>query len=46
VVSHADDDHIGGLIAVIMHKKNKIKKIIHSGLALLYLILLDLVEKQ
>lgn len=34
VVSHADDDHIGGLIQLISNPKIKIKKIIHSGLAI------------
>lgn len=33
VVSHADSDHINGLIPIIAHKKFKVKKIIHSGLA-------------
>ena len=33
VVSHADSDHINGLIPIVAHKKFKVKKIIHSGLA-------------
>lgn len=33
VMTHADEDHIGGLIPIISHPKIKIKKIIHSGLA-------------
>jgi beta-lactamase superfamily II metal-dependent hydrolase len=33
VLTHADEDHIGGLIDVISSPKIKIKKIIHSGLA-------------
>jgi competence protein ComEC len=33
VLTHADEDHIGGLIDVISSPKIKIRKIIHSGLA-------------
>jgi competence protein ComEC len=33
VLTHADEDHIGGLVHVISHPKIKIKKIVHSGLA-------------
>lgn len=33
MLTHADEDHIGGLIDVISSPKIKIKKIIHSGLA-------------
>ena len=33
VLTHADEDHIGGLIDVISSPKIKVKKIIHSGLA-------------
>jgi beta-lactamase superfamily II metal-dependent hydrolase len=33
VLTHADEDHIKGLVHVISHPKIKIKKIIHSGLA-------------
>src|SRR5919108_6384062 len=34
VLTHADEDHIGGLIDVISSPKIKIRKIIHSGLAI------------
>jgi competence protein ComEC len=33
VMSHADEDHIGGLIPIISHPKVKVKRIVHSGLA-------------
>jgi beta-lactamase superfamily II metal-dependent hydrolase len=33
VLTHADEDHVGGLIDVISSPKIKIKKILHSGLA-------------
>lgn len=33
VMTHADEDHIGGLIPIISHPKIKIKKIIHNGQA-------------
>jgi competence protein ComEC len=34
VLTHADEDHIGGLIEIISSPKIKIKRIIHSGLAI------------
>lgn len=34
VLSHADSDHINGLIPVISNSKIKIKKIVHNGLAI------------
>ena len=34
VLTHADEDHIGGLIEVISSPKIKVKRIIHSGLAI------------
>ena len=33
VVSHADDDHIAGLIAIIQHPLIRVREIIHSGIA-------------
>jgi beta-lactamase superfamily II metal-dependent hydrolase len=33
VMTHADDDHIGGLIPIISHPKIQVKRIVHSGLA-------------
>jgi glyoxylase-like metal-dependent hydrolase (beta-lactamase superfamily II) len=33
VTSHADEDHIGGLIPIVKHPKIQIKEIIHGGLA-------------
>lgn len=33
VMSHADEDHIGGLIPIISHPKIRVKRIIHNGLA-------------
>lgn len=33
VLTHADEDHINGLVHVISHPKIKIKQIIHNGLA-------------
>jgi len=33
VLTHADDDHIAGLVDVISHPKIRVKKILHSGLA-------------
>jgi beta-lactamase superfamily II metal-dependent hydrolase len=34
VLTHADEDHIGGLVDVISHSRIKVNKIIHSGLAI------------
>ncbi len=33
VLTHADMDHINGLISIIKHKKIRVHKIIHSGIA-------------
>ena len=33
VLSHADEDHIAGLVDVIEHGKISVKKVIHSGIA-------------
>jgi beta-lactamase superfamily II metal-dependent hydrolase len=33
VLTHADEDHIGGLINLIMNDKIIVKKVIHSGIA-------------
>ena len=33
VVSHADDDHIAGLIPIIVHPLINVKEILHSGIA-------------
>jgi len=33
VLSHADGDHINGLIPIIQHPKINVKKVIHSGIA-------------
>jgi competence protein ComEC len=33
VLTHADDDHIAGLISIIRHPLIKVKDIIHSGIA-------------
>jgi len=33
VVTHADEDHIGGLIRVVRHPKIQVKEVIHSGIA-------------
>jgi competence protein ComEC len=33
VVTHADEDHIGGLVSIIEHERINIKKIVHSGIA-------------
>jgi len=33
VLSHADADHIKGLIPIIKHPKIKVKKVIHNGIA-------------
>lgn len=33
IVSHADDDHIEGLIPVLQHDQIKVKKILHNGIA-------------
>lgn len=33
VVSHADDDHIAGLIAIVQHPLIRVREIIHSGIA-------------
>jgi competence protein ComEC len=33
VLTHADEDHIGGLVNLIMNDKIVVKKVIHSGIA-------------
>jgi beta-lactamase superfamily II metal-dependent hydrolase len=33
VVTHTDDDHLKGLVAIVQHPLIKVKKIIHSGIA-------------
>lgn len=33
VLSHADDDHLGGLIPLITHPRIHVKRIVHSGVA-------------
>ena len=33
VLSHADEDHIGGLVSVFEHPKLRVKKVLHSGIA-------------
>jgi beta-lactamase superfamily II metal-dependent hydrolase len=33
VLTHADEDHIGGLINLVMNDKIVVKKVIHSGIA-------------
>lgn len=33
VMSHADDDHIGGLVPIVSHPKIRVNRIVHSGLA-------------
>jgi beta-lactamase superfamily II metal-dependent hydrolase len=33
VLTHADEDHIGGLINLIMNERIVVKKVIHSGIA-------------
>ncbi len=33
VVSHTDDDHLGGLVPIIQHPLIQVKKVIHSGIA-------------
>jgi competence protein ComEC len=33
VLTHADEDHINGLVPVISHPKIRVKRIVHSGLA-------------
>lgn len=34
VLSHADGDHLGGLLPILDHDKIKVKKIIHNGIGL------------
>ncbi len=33
VLSHADDDHLKGLIPIVQHPKIEVKRVIHSGIA-------------
>ncbi len=33
VVTHTDDDHLKGLVAIVQHPLIKVKKVVHSGIA-------------
>jgi glyoxylase-like metal-dependent hydrolase (beta-lactamase superfamily II) len=33
VLSHADEDHIGGLVNLVMNKRIEVRRVIHSGIA-------------